>query len=48
MFWRYLIVVEIFDVCPGDIWCVSWRYLMGVPEIFNVCIGDIYLCPGNI
>jgi len=34
-------VLEIFDRCPGDIWSVSWRYLMGVQEIFYVCPGDI-------
>jgi len=25
----------LFDVCPGDIWLVSWRYLMGVQEILD-------------
>jgi len=33
--------MEIFDRCPGDIWSVSWRYLIGVPEIFYWCSGDI-------
>jgi len=34
-------VLEIFDGCPGDIGCVSWRYYMGVLEIFDSCHGDI-------
>jgi len=28
-------VQEIFDVCPGDICRVYWRYLMGFLEIFD-------------
>jgi len=47
--WRYLVGVlgiffnflEIFDWCPGDIWWVSWRYLIGVMEIFDWCPGGI-------
>jgi len=47
--WRYLIGVlvilmgglEIFDVCPGDIWWVSWSYLMGVLVIYVGCLGYI-------
>jgi len=47
--WRCLIgVLEIFDRCPqifggcpGDIWWVSWLYLMFVLEIFDWCPGDI-------
>jgi len=35
VFWRYLIdVLEISNRCPGDIWSVSYGYLMGVLEIF--------------
>jgi len=33
--------LEIFVGCPGDIWCVSWRYLIGVLEIFDGCPGEI-------
>jgi len=41
--YKYLIVVlEIFNGCPGDIGSVSWRYLMGVLEIFDRCSGDIW------
>jgi len=35
-------VLKIFDRCPGNILCVSWRYLMGVLEIFDWCPGDIW------
>jgi len=35
-------VLEIFDLCLGNIWSGSWRYLIGVPEIFNGCPGDIW------
>jgi len=34
-------ILEIFDVCPGDICSVSWRYLNGVLEVFDWCLGDI-------
>jgi len=47
--------VEIFSAFPGDIWMVSWRYLMGFLEIFDVCPGDLMGvvgifdgCPGDI
>jgi len=33
--------LKMFDVCPGDICLMSWRYLMGVLEIFDRCPGDI-------
>jgi len=40
--WKYLIgVLEIFDLCPGDIYSVSCRYLIGVLEIFEGCLGNI-------
>jgi len=28
-------VLEIFGWYPGDIWFVSWRYLVGILEIFD-------------
>jgi len=41
-------VLEIFVVCPLDIWWVSCRFLIGVVvfligvlEIFGGCLGDI-------
>jgi len=34
-------VLLIFDGCPGDILCVSWRYLTFVLEIFGGCFEDI-------
>jgi len=34
-------VLEIFERCPGDIYLVSWRNLVGVLEIFDGCPGDI-------
>jgi len=47
-------VLEIFDDCPGDIWWVSWRYLMVILMIFDGCPGDIdgvreifNVCPGD-
>jgi len=40
--WRYLIIViEIVDRCPGDIWSVSSRYLMSILDIFDGCPVDI-------
>jgi len=32
---------DVFDGCPGDIWWVSWRYLIGVLVLFDRCPGDI-------
>jgi len=34
-------VVEIFVWCLGDIFHVSWRYLVGALEIFCRCPEDI-------
>jgi len=41
-------VLKILDGWPGDIWWVSWSYLMdvieifiGCPEIFDGCLVDI-------
>jgi len=34
-------VLEIFSGCPGDICCVTWRYLMIVLEIFDGYAEDI-------
>jgi len=34
-------VLDIFNRCPGDIWSVSWRYLIGVLEILDWCNVDI-------
>jgi len=30
VFEYFMGVLVILDSCPGDIWMVSWRYLMGV------------------
>jgi len=35
-----MVVLEIFDRCPGDIRSVSWRYLFDVLEIFDRSPGD--------
>jgi len=35
-------VLEIFDVCPGDVWCESWGYWMGDFVIFDGCPWDIW------
>jgi len=35
--------LEIFGWCPGDIFLMSWRYLVGVQEILDWCLGDIWL-----
>jgi len=35
-------VLEIFDGGPGDIWSVSWKYLICVLEIFDRCYGNIW------
>jgi len=41
-------VLAIFDGSPGDIWWVSWIYLMGVSEIF-IDVTEIFRrCPGDI
>jgi len=37
----YVGLQKVFDVCPEDIWWVTWRYLIGVLEIFGGCDGDI-------
>jgi len=41
-------VLKIFDACPGDIWWVSWRYLMGFLEIFDLSQEIFEGCPGDI
>jgi len=41
-------VLDIFDVCPGDICWVYSIYLMGVLEIFDGCSGIFDGCPGYI
>jgi len=41
-------VLEIFDRCPGDLWSVSWRFLVGVLEILVGILEIFYLCPGDI
>jgi len=33
-------VLEIFNGCPGDIWWVLCRYLIGILEIIDGCPGD--------
>jgi len=47
---RFLIdVLEIFDWCPGDIFWVSQRYLIGVLQIFVFGVLEIFAwCPGDI
>jgi len=37
----YVGFLKVFDVCPEDIWWVSWIFLIGVMEIFDGCPGDI-------
>jgi len=48
--WRYLIdvleiylngVLKIFEEYPGDIYSVSWKYMMVVLEKIILCAGDI-------
>jgi len=36
-------ILELIDGCPGEIYWLSCRYLIGVLEIFNVRPGDIFL-----
>jgi len=43
-----MIVLELFDMCPGDIRCVSLRCLMGVLEIFVGVLKIFDRCPGYI
>jgi len=33
-----------FDLFSGDIWWVSWIYLIGFLEICGRCPGEIYRC----
>jgi len=44
--------METFVRCPGDIYSVSWRYLMDVLEIFDGCplrgVLDIFICVTEI
>jgi len=42
-----VVVLEIFDWCPGDILLVSLKYLIAVLEIFDWCPGDIW-CPSDL
>jgi len=34
-------VLEIFDMCPKDILCVSLIYMKGFLDIFDICPRDI-------
>jgi len=38
-------VLEIIDGRHGDIWLVSWRYMMRVLEIFDGCPEIFDKCP---
>jgi len=41
-------VLEIFNLCPVDIWLVCWSYLVGALEIFVDFLEIFDRCPGDI